>query len=178
MKIKIISILLIAGYILFIIISQLTGFQSGKAITQNFINYTLNIIKIFPFAFILIGLFEVWVKKETVEKHLGEDGGMLSYLWAVLLGGSTIGPMLVSLPIAQTLYNKGARLSVIFTYISAASIYRIPMTIFEASYLGIKFTIIRYAVSLPLVILSSVMLGNYYQKKGLKMEVENNPTTK
>ncbi|MBW1692018.1 MAG: hypothetical protein JRJ70_14965, partial [Deltaproteobacteria bacterium] len=34
-------------------------------------------------------------------------------------------------------------------------------TIFEASFLGIRFTAIRLAVSIPLVILSSIVLANY-----------------
>ena len=32
-------------------------------------------------------------------------------------------------------------------------ISRIPMTIFEASFLGIGFTLIRFVISIPLVIL-------------------------
>jgi hypothetical protein len=50
---------------------------------------------------------------------------------------------------------------VIFTYIGASAICRIPMAIFEASFLGIKFTVIRLAVSIPLVIVSSIVLANY-----------------
>ncbi|MCG8569698.1 MAG: permease [Spirochaetes bacterium] len=164
------------AYALFIGISFYFGYHPGRCIANNFYEYTLQMIKVLPFAFILIGLFEVWVKKETVEKHLGETGGWISFFWAMLLGGSTIGPMLVSLPIAHALYQKGARLSVIFTYIGAASICRIPMTIFEASYLGVKFTIIRYAVSLPLVVISSIIMGNYYQKKDLKIQAQNKQT--
>ena len=77
--------------------------------------------------------------------------------------------MLVALPVAYTLANKGARLSVVFTYIGAAAVCRIPMTIFEASYLGIKFTIIRYAVSVPLIILTSSILGKYLEEKKYKI---------
>lgn len=155
----------IAIFFIFIFISFLTDIQPGKEIGNNFIMYSIEIIKILPFVFILIGLFEVWVKRETVERHLGEKAGFISYVWAILLGGTIIGPMLVSLPIAYSLSNKGARLSVVFTYIGAAAVCRIPMTVFEASYLGIKFTIIRYAVSVPLIILASSILGKYLEKR-------------
>jgi len=50
-----------------------------------------------------------------------------------------------------------------------AAVCRIPMTVFEASFLGLKFTLIRYAVSLPLVILTSVALGRYLQAKGYEL---------
>ena len=162
---KILLIALIGTYFVFIFISFLIELPPGKEIGGNFIFYFIDMIKILPFAFILIGLFEVWIKRETIEKHLGEKGGFISYIWVLLLGGITIGPMLVALPVAFSLSNKGARLSVIFTYIGAAAVCRIPMTIFEASYLGIKFTIIRYAVSVPLIILSSWIMGRYLEKK-------------
>ncbi len=37
-----------------------------------------------------MGLFEVWVKRETVEKHLGEGSGFKGHLWAIVLA-STMG---------------------------------------------------------------------------------------
>jgi uncharacterized membrane protein YraQ (UPF0718 family) len=126
-------------------------------------------LKILPCVFILIGLFEVWVKRETVEKYLGERSGIRGYLWAVLLAGTTVGGLYIAFPIAYSLYNKGARLGVIFTYISASAICRIPMTIFEASFLGIKFTLIRLLVSLPLILLASMLLGKYLTKRGYRI---------
>jgi len=122
-------------------------------------------LRILPCAFILIGLFEVWVKRETVERHFGEKSGFKGYIWAILLAGTTVGGIFVAFPIAYALYSKGARLSVIFTLVSASAICRIPMALFEASFLGVKFTAIRILVSLPLVIVTSMLLGNYLTKK-------------
>ncbi|GAH12891.1 unnamed protein product, partial [marine sediment metagenome] len=42
-------------------------------------------------------------------------------------------------------------------------------TMFEASFMGVKFTVIRLLVSLPLVIITSVLLGNYLSKRNYKM---------
>ena len=126
-------------------------------------------LKIVPCAFILIGLFEVWVKRETVEKHLGEKAGIKGFVGAVLLAGTTVGGLYVAFPFAYSLYSKGAKLSIIFTYIGAAAICRIPMGIFEASFLGIKFTLIRLVVSLPLVIISSIALEDYMVKRDYRI---------
>ena len=156
-------------YLFFIISSFFLNYEPGKQIRDNFIKYSINMIKLLPFVFILIGLFEVWVKRETIEKHLGEKSSFLGYLWAILLGGTTLGPMIVALPISYSLYNKGAKLSIIFTYIGSACVCRIPMTIFEASYLGIKFTIIRYAVSIPLILFSSIILSLFLENKNYKI---------
>jgi len=145
-------------------------FQPGRQIGQNFFSFSLEMLKLLPCAFILIGLFEVWVKKESVEKHLGKGSGILGYFWVILLAGTTIGGLYVAFPVAYSLFKKGAKLSVTFTYIGASAICRVPMTIFESSFLGIKFSLIRLAISVPLVILSSIFLGNYLEKRNYKIK--------
>jgi len=159
-------------YFLFIVISFIMNFQPGKQIGLNFTTFAIEMLKILPCAFILIGLFEVWVKKEKVEKHLGKDSGMMSYFWVILLAGTTVGGLYVAFPVAYTLFKKGAKLSVIFTYIGASAICRIPMTIFEASFMGIKFSIIRLLISIPLVIFSSILLGNYLERRNYKIQLK------
>ena len=161
----------ITSYAVFLIISWTFGFNPGKEISYNFTSFSVDMFKILPCAFILIGLFEVWVKRETVEKHLGERSGIRGYIWAVLLAGTTVGGLYVAFPVAYSLYNKGAKLSVIFTYLGAAAICRVPMAIFEASFMGIKFTTIRLLVSLPLVIVASILLGNYLTKRNYKIDL-------
>ena len=161
---KILKISLIVFYFLFIGISLIFHFESGEAIGKNFLSFAFSMLKIVPIAFVLIGLFEVWIKRETIEKHLGDNSSWRGYFWAILLSGTTVGGLYVAFPIAAVLYKKGARLSVIFTYIGASAVCRIPMAIFEASFLGIKFMLIRLLVSLPLIIISSVIMGNILSK--------------
>jgi uncharacterized membrane protein YraQ (UPF0718 family) len=167
------ALILTAVFLLFLGISFLTGFTPGLEIQKNFFDFTREMLLILPCAFVLIGLFEAWVKKETVEKHLGREAGFMSYVWALVLGGCTLGPMMVALPVSYTLYHKGSKLSVVFTYLGAAAICRIPMTIFEASFMGVAFTLVRYAVSLPLVVFSSMLLGNFLEKRNFKLRKED-----
>jgi uncharacterized membrane protein YraQ (UPF0718 family) len=163
------NIIIIAIYAVVIIFSILSGFEPGLKIGKNFLDFLLDLIMVLPPAFILIGLFEVWVKKEKVEKHLGKDSGLKGHLWAVLLAGTTVGGIIVAFPVAASLYKKGAGLAVVFSYISASAIARIPMTLFEATFIGIKFSIIRLAVSIPLVIISSILLEKLLSGK-IKIE--------
>ncbi len=158
-------------YIVFIFISLLLGFTPGKQIAKNFVLFFIEMLKILPCAFILIGLFEVWVKKERVEKHLGKESGLMAYFWIILLAGTTVGGLYVAFPVAYSLYNKGAKLSIIFAYIGYSAICRIPMTIFEASFMGIKFSLIRLFVSIPLVSIGSIWLGNYFEKRDYKVMI-------
>lgn len=158
-----------AAYLLFLLISLLLDFKTGKQISGNFITFTLEMLKVLPFAFILIGLFEVWVSKETVERHLGQQSGWRGFTWVILLAGTTVGGMYVAFPVAYSLFHKGAKLSIIFTYLGAAAVCRVPMAIFEANFIGLEFTAIRLMVTIPLVISTSIILGNYLEKKNFKI---------
>ena len=169
MKNKLLKSGAVVLYIIFVTLSFIFGYNPGKQIGQNFASFTIEMIKLLPFIFILIGLFDVWVKKEFVEKHLGKNSKWFSYLWAILLAGPIAGGLIAAFPIAYSLFQKGAKMSVIFTFISAAAVIRIPMTLFEASFLGIKFTLVRLMVSIPLVIISSIIVGNFLEKKDYRI---------
>ena len=151
-----------AGAVLVILV--IAGNEDGIEIGGNFMDFFIEMIKILPFAFILIGQFEVWVPRAVIEKHLGDNSGFRAFLWVILLGGATIGTMIAAIPIAAALYRKGARQAVVFAYLGAACVCRIPMTIFEASYIGVLFTIIRYLTTIPLIIISSVLLEKIVRK--------------
>ncbi|MCK5787301.1 MAG: hypothetical protein KAH54_12185, partial [Candidatus Sabulitectum sp.] len=121
MKVKF-PVILLAIYAVFIIFSLATGYQPGKDIGSNFLSFTLSMLKILPGAFILIGLFQVWVSRERVEKHLGEESSLMSFLWVLLLAGTTVGGLYVAFPVAWALYEKGARLQVVLAYVGFAAV--------------------------------------------------------
>jgi len=166
---SLIKLAVLVGYLAFIAISTVIDFSPGKQIGSNFIYFWADLIKVLPFAFVLIGLFEVWIDRKTVEKHLGQESGARGYLWALVLSSITVGGVFVAFPVACSLHKKGASLGVIFTYIGTSAVCRIPMILFESSFMGIKFTAIRLATSLPLVILSSVLLGRYLKMKNYEI---------
>ncbi|MCT4566501.1 MAG: permease [Maledivibacter sp.] len=165
MKNKRVEITGLIIYIVFIFISFIFKFDPGVKIGTNFMGFTLGMMKVLPCAFILIGLFEVWVKRETIEKYFGDASGYKGYLWAVILSSTTVGGAYVAFPVGYSLYKKGANLSYVLTYIGSSALTRIPMTIFEASFIGIKFSIIRLIISLPLVIFSSIIISKYFVEK-------------
>ncbi|HDG96792.1 MAG TPA: hypothetical protein ENG73_01270 [Desulfobacterales bacterium] len=158
------------GYALFVAFSFWKGYEPGMDMGKSLGYFTVEMLKILPPAFVLIGLFEVWVKRETVERHFGSQAGLRGHIGGILLAGTTVGGLYVAFPVAYSLYRKGADLGVIFTYIGASAICRVPMTIFEASFLGLKFSIIRLSVSIPLVILTSSALGRYLTKMNYRFE--------
>lgn len=57
----------------------------------------------------------------------------------------------------------------IMTYVTAASLVMIPMSIIEASVLGLRFTAVRILVSLPLVILGSLLIEKLLLNRGYRL---------
>jgi len=150
---------IIAIFLLVVGWFYLQDLSAGKEIGKQALSFGGHILTILPCAFVLIGLFEVWVDKELIETHLGHESGIKGHFWSVALAGTTVGGLYVAFPVAASLYRNGARPAVIFSYIGASGVVRIPMTIFEASFLGIEFSLIRLLVSLPLVLLSAELLA-------------------
>jgi len=151
--------LLYGGFGFFSLFSIYSGYEPGLRSVDNLVSFTVSMAGILPPAFLMVGLFNAWVKRDVVEKHLGEEAGFMSYLWAIILAGTMVGGLFVAFPLCHVLRKKGASLAVIFTFLNASAICRVPMTIFEASFLGPEFTFIRYAVSIPLIMLSARLMA-------------------
>lgn len=166
---KLINGILIVVFVVFVGVSYMLGYDDGEKAGKAFVDVLIEMFKILPCAFILLGLFEVWVKKETVMKHLGDTCGIKGYLWILLLAGFSVGGLYVAFPVAQSLYRKGASLKIIFTYLGFAGIVRIPMTIFEITFLGLPFTFVRLMVTIPLFLLVGVIMGSVLKKRGYNL---------
>ncbi len=158
----IVNLCLAAAFVVFVVASFVFGLQPGMKLGRISWDFTKTMILMFPGAFILIGLFEVWIDRSLVEKHLGETGGLLGYFWVLLLAFSVMAPMVIALPIAKSLSEKGARLQIVLGFLGFSTVCRIPMSVFEATYLGVPFTLVRFMVSLPLIIISSEILGRLF----------------
>lgn len=141
--------------ILFLIVSltsYLVGFNPGIAAYGNFKNFLIEMIAFIPLLFILIGLFDVWVPKEKIEKHIGKGSGIKGIVLVVFLAMLQVGPLYGAFPVAYILHKKGASARNVFVYLGAFSSLKLPMLGIEIGYLGLKFTIFRTLISLPLFI--------------------------
>lgn len=113
----------------------------------------LEMLSIVPPIFILLGLIDVWVKKETMIKMMGEKSRMIGILIAFILGSAAAGPLYAAFPVAAMLMKKGSKFSNVLIFIGAWSTTKIPMLLFEASSMGIKFTLLRFAIDIPVILL-------------------------
>ena len=159
-------------FIFFSIVSYLIGFTPGQVIYSSFDEFFVEMISFIPFLFILIGLFDVWFPKEMLERHIGTESGAKGHFLVILLAMLQAGPLYGAFPVAYILHKKGASVKNIFIFLGAFSSMKIPMLGIEIGYLGIKFTILRTLISLPLFILIGYMMekivGKDFEVKEVK----------
>jgi len=159
-------------FIIFSIGSYFIGFKPGVVIYSNFNQFFIEMISFIPLLFVLIGLFDVWFPKEMIEKHIGKESGVKGIFLVILLAMLQAGPLYGAFPVAYILYKKGASVKNIFIYLGAFSSMKIPMLGIEIGYLGIKFTILRTLISLPLFILIGYIMekvvGKDFEVKEVK----------
>jgi uncharacterized membrane protein YraQ (UPF0718 family) len=156
-------------FAIFIAASFIFGFQLGKDISITFKNSLIEMITFIPALFIIVGLFDVWVPKEKIQKHIGQKSGIKGITIVVLLAMLQAGPLYGAFPVAYMLWKKGASIKNIFIYLGAFASLKIPMLGIEIAYLGIKFTLVRTLVSLPLFIVIGYLMEWYLKDKNFKV---------
>ena len=145
---------LVKRYLFFIMMIFLTAIVVivNREIGLKAVSTTLFSLKemllIVPPIFVLLGLLDVWVPRETMVKYLGEGSGIKGILISLFIGSAAAGPLYGAFPVALVLMRKGAKFSNILLFIGAWSTTKIPMLLFEIASLGIKFALTRLAVSL------------------------------
>lgn len=112
------------------------------------INSLTEMLMVIPPVFILLGLLDVWVSKETMVKAMGKGSGIKGMLLGFFLGSAAAGPLYGAFPVAITLLKKGSSFHNVLILIGAWSTTKIPLLIFEASSMGLEFTILRFSLNL------------------------------
>lgn len=119
---------------------------------------------VIPPVFILLGLLDVWVPKETMIKYMGEKSGLKGIVLAIILGSAAAGPLYGAFPIAAVFMKKGVKFTNILIFIGAWSTTKIPMFLFEMSALGAKFAVTRLIIDIPGIIIIAYILEHIVSK--------------
>ena len=145
-------------FLILIVLSYLFDFAAGEKIGLNFCMFFKEMILFLPLMFILVGLFDVWVPREKIEKHIGRDSGWKGTGLVILLATLQAGPLYGAFPFAYILWKKGCSIRNIFIYLGAFSTLKIPMLTFEIGFLGLKFSLLRTLITLPLFIIIGYLM--------------------
>lgn len=152
-------------------------FCVNQKIGINAINISISNLKemflLIPPIFIIMGLLEVWVPKETLIKYMGHGSGATGLLIAFVLGTAAAGPLYVAFPLGILLLKKGARLANVIFFLGVWASTKLPIVLFEVASLGIKFTLIHIGVSLPLYLLIAYMIEKSVSNEALALIIND-----
>ena len=140
-------LILLVLNLLIVAVFPATGIKAFQITGKN----ALEMLLVIPPIFILLGLLDVWVKKETMIKLMGEKSGFIGILIAFVLGSAAAGPLYAAFPVAAMLMKKGSKFSNVLIFVGAWSTTKIPLLLFEASSMGMKFMLLRFAIDLPVI---------------------------
>lgn len=125
----------------------------------------VSMLKIVPPIFLMIGLLDIWVPRETMIKLMGEKSGPVGVLIAFFIGTMSAGPLIAAFPVAQVMLKKGARYANVLFFLTIWASAKLPILFFQATTLGVEYTIITN-ITLILVYL----IGTYGIEKILSHE--------
>lgn len=140
--------------------------------------YFLEMAFILPPVFILMGLMEVWLPKDKIQKWLGNDSGLRGGFFSLALGTLPTGPVYVAFPLAASLLHKGASITNVVIFLGSWAALKIPQLMVEIKFLGLPFALTRFALTtIALIIMGLFMkavLTRFPDKEWLKSR-ENLP---
>lgn len=157
-------------FLFLLLIQIILYFISPKLGVQSLINAKNNLremLQIIPPIFILLGLLDVWLDKETMIKYTGKGSGLKGFLISFILGSAAAGPLYAAFPVAVVMRRKGSSLFNIFIFIGAWSTTKIPMLTFEAGNLGVKFMLVRLSLSIIGIISIATILNKTVKEEDL-----------
>lgn len=132
--------------------------KSSRAV-EALMNQMKTMLFVIPPIFLLLGLFDVWVPRKHITRHLGEGSGIRGIILAFFLGSAAAGPLYGAFPVAAVMAKKGSSLFNILIFIGAWSTTKIPMFLFEFNAMGARFAVSRLLVSISGIIFIALTIN-------------------
>lgn len=134
---------------------------------------TLKVLPYFFFGAIFGALLKTYLKPDFAFKYLNR--GVSSIVNAAILGAILPGCACATMPMAEGLKEKKAKLGTITSFIMVSPLLSPQTVILTYALLGWKFTIARIIFSLAGAIILGIVF-NYFEKLKLKGFVSSNPS--
>lgn len=134
------------------------------------LRFLADMFSILPAVMLLMGLFSVWVSRETVVKYLGKSAGAKGMALAPFFGALPTGPLYIAFHLAAGLIQKGARISNIVIFLTAWACIKIPQELVELQFLGVRFMIARLGLTILAAILMGLIIERTMNWSGINQE--------
>ena len=110
---------------------------------------------------------------ETLIRYMGPGSGATGLLIAFVLGTVAAGSLYVAFPMGILLLKKGSKLSNVIFFLGVWSSTKLPILLFEAASIGLNFTLIHIAITLPLYLLIAFYIEKSVSKEAILLIVAN-----
>ena len=137
--------------------------------------YIKEMLLIMPVIFILTALLELWIPKEKITQYLGREAGVKGIILSFVVGSISAGPIYAAFPMCVMLHKKGASIRNIVIILSSWAVIKVPMLLNEAKFLGLKFMIIRWVLTIIAIIIFSWISAKLIKDDDLPSEVLTKP---
>jgi len=132
------------------------------------------LLEVFPRlipAFLLAGLVEVLSPKRIITKWIGKDSGMRGIVVATLGGMFTPGGPMVSFPLIAALAGLGADAGPLIAYLTSWAILGVQrIVVWEVPFLGLRFALLRFSISLVLPFIAGVTAGRLSRNPAFQLK--------
>ncbi len=142
------------GLLVLLLVSPSHG-EKAAGVTLYSLREMLLIV---PPIFVLLGILDVWIPRETMIRFMGPGSGVRGTVISFIVGSAAAGPLYGAFPVAALFIRKGVSLFNVYVFIGAWSTTRIPMFLFELSNLGPRFALARLAVDIPGILIIAWLL--------------------
>lgn len=160
------------------LITAFVAFEKFVSALDGSLYYFKEMLIIMPVVFMMTVLIEVWIPKDMISKNLGDQSGTKGVLLALILGSVSAGPIYAAFPITKTLLKKGAGIMNIVIILSAWAVIKVPMLANEAKFLGAKFMVIRWVLTVLVIVIMGYMASLLVKPSQLPLDeaVSDRPT--
>ncbi len=152
------------------LLTAFVAFDKFVSALDGSLYYFKEMIMIMPVVFMMTVLIEVWIPKEMISKNLGDQSGAKGVLLALILGSVSAGPIYAAFPITKTLLKKGAGIMNSVIILSAWAVIKVPMLANEAKFLGAKFMVIRWVLTVVVIIVMGYVASLLVKPSQLPLE--------
>jgi uncharacterized membrane protein YraQ (UPF0718 family) len=111
--------------------------------------------------FVLMFLFSLFVKKRSLVRHLARETGIWAWLFAVLAGVLSAGPIYVWYPLLGELKQRGASNGLIATFLYSRAL-KLPLLPLMAHYFGWVYTVVVSACIVAFSVISGLLMNRLH----------------
>jgi len=108
---------------------------------------------------ILIGLLSAFIPPEEIAKFTGEQSGFVGVVITALLGAILYIPSLISYPLAGSLLDSGASVSVVAAFITSLTMVGLVTLPLEIKEMGKEMALLRNGLGFLMAIAIALLMG-------------------